>query len=135
MIAAGIAWGIYSLRGRGTHDATLATSGNFLRATGFAIVLSVLMLSRQSLDNTGIIYAICSGALTSGIGYATWYAALPALKASTAATVQLSVPVITALGGIVLLNEAISLRIVFASAAILGGIALVIAQKNNKAST
>jgi len=135
MIGAGIAWGIYSLRGRGTHDATLATSGNFLRATGFAIVLSVLMLSRQSLDNTGIIYAICSGTLTSGIGYAIWYAALPALKATTAATVQLSVPVITALGGIALLNEAISLRIGFASAAILGGIAIVIAQKNNKAST
>ena len=134
MISAGIAWGIYSLRGRSASDATLATSGNFLRATSFAIVLSVLMLSRQSLDSTGVIYAICSGALTSGIGYAIWYAALPGLKASTAATVQLSVPVITALGGIVLLNEAISLRIVFASVTILGGIGLVILQKNSRAS-
>ena len=134
MISAGIAWGIYSLRGRSASDATLATSGNFLRATSFAIVLSVLMLSRQSLDSTGIIYAIFSGALTSGIGYAIWYAALPGLKASTAATVQLSVPVMTALGGIVLLNEAISLRIVFASVTILGGIGLVILQKNSRAS-
>ena len=134
MIGAGVAWGIYSLRGRGTSDATLATTGNFLRAAAIAVILSVSMMAKQSLDNAGIAYAICSGALTSGIGYAIWYNALPALKASTAATVQLSVPVIAALGGIVLLNEAISLRIIFASVAILGGIALVIMQKNNKAS-
>ncbi len=134
MIGAGIAWGIYSLRGRGISDATLATTGNFLRAAAIAIVLSVLLLAKQSLDHAGIVYAIGSGALTSGIGYAIWYTALPALKASTAATVQLSVPVIAAIGGMLLLNEAISLRIIFASVAILGGIALVIMQKNNKAS-
>ncbi len=134
MIGAGIAWGIYSLRGRGISDASLATTGNFLRAAIIAIVLSVLLLAKQSLDHVGIVYAIASGALTSGIGYAIWYTALPALKASTAATLQLSVPVIAAIGGMLLLNEAISLRIIFASVAILGGIALVIMQKNNKAS-
>lgn len=135
MISAGIAWGIYSLRGKTASDATLATAGNFLRASVFAIVLSVIMLESKSLDKAGIGYAICSGALTSGIGYAIWYAALPSLKAATAATVQLSVPVITAMGAIVLLDEAISLRIVLASVTILGGIALVILQKNTKAMT
>ena len=135
MISAGIAWGFYSLRGKGTSDATLATTGNFLRASVFAVVLSVIMLANKSLDNAGIGYAIFSGALTSGIGYAIWYAALPALKATTAATVQLSVPVITALGAIVLLDEAVSLRIVFASVTILGGIAMVILQKKTKAMT
>ena len=134
MISAGIAWGIYCLRGKTASDATLATAGNFLRASVFAIMLSVIMLESKSLDNAGIGYAICSGALTSGIGYAIWYAALPSLKAATAATVQLSVPVITAMGAIVLLDEAISLRIVLASVTILGGIALVILQKNTKAS-
>ena len=134
MISAGIAWGIYSLRGKKASDATLATTGNFLRASVFAIVLSVIMLEYKSLDTAGIGYAICSGALTSGIGYAIWYAVLPSLKAATAATVQLSVPVITAIGAIVLLDEAISLRIVLASVTILSGIALVILQKNTKAS-
>ena len=134
MISAGIAWGIYSLRGKTASDATLATAGNFLRASVFAIILSVIMLANKSLDNTGIGYAICSGALTSGIGYAIWYAALPSLKAATAATVQLSVPVITAIGAITLLDEPISLRIVLASLTILGGIAMVILIKKNKAS-
>ena len=134
MISAGIAWGIYSLRGKTASDATLATTGNFLRASVFAIILSVIMLANKSLDNTGIGYAICSGALTSGIGYAIWYAALPSLKAPTAATVQLSVPVITAIGAITLLDDPISLRIVLASLTILGGIAMVILIKTNKAS-
>ncbi len=134
MIGAGIAWGIYSLRGKASSDATLATAGNFLRASVFAIVLSIIMLANKSLDNAGIGYAICSGALTSGIGYAIWYAALPTLKMTTAASVQLSVPVITALGAVVLLDEAISLRIVLASVTILGGIALVILQKKTKPS-
>jgi len=91
------------------------------------LILSVAMLGDISLQNTaGIAYAIASGALASGLGYAVWYSALPALKATTAASVQLSVPVLAALGGVVLLAEPLSLRLLLASLAILGGIALVI---------
>ena len=129
MLGAGIAWGIYSLRGKGAGDPTRVTAGNFLRAVPLTAVLSLLVLNRASLDVQGVYYALASGALASGIGYAIWYTALPALKATHAATVQLSVPVIAALGGIVFLGEPLSLRLVLASVAILGGIALVILEK------
>ena len=131
MISAGIAWGIYSLRGKSAGDPTRVTAGNFLRAAPFAIALSLFMFTFKgaSLDAAGFCYAVASGAVTSGIGYAIWYTALPALKATTAATVQLSVPVIAALGGIALLGEPVTLRLVLASSAILGGIALVVLQK------
>ena len=126
MLSAGIAWGIYSLRGRGAGDPIAVTAGNFLRALLFAIVLSIVMLHSHSLDRAGVFYAAASGALASGLGYAVWYTALHGLKATSAATVQLSVPILAALGGIVFLGEAISLRLLIASVAILGGIALVI---------
>jgi drug/metabolite transporter (DMT)-like permease len=129
MLGAGVAWGVYSLRGKGVGDPTRVTAGNFLRAAPIAAVLSLFMLNRSSLDTAGLWYAVASGALASGIGYAIWYTALPALKATNAATVQLSVPVIAALGGIVFLGEPLTLRLVLASAAILGGIALVILDK------
>ncbi len=132
MIAAGIAWGIYSLRGRAAKDATTVTAGNFLRAVPFALVLSLLSFKSASLDIAGIRYAICSGAVASGIGYAIWYMALPGLKAASAASVQLSVPLIAAFGGILLLDEQINLRLAIASVAILGGIALVIFEKTKK---
>jgi drug/metabolite transporter (DMT)-like permease len=126
MMGAGIAWGVYSLRGKGAGDPTRVTAGNFLRAAPIAVLLSVLMFSRTSVDSAGFWYALLSGALTSGIGYAIWYTTLPAWKATHAATIQLSVPVIAALGGVALLGEPITLRLALASAAILGGIALVI---------
>jgi drug/metabolite transporter (DMT)-like permease len=129
MIAAGIAWGIYSLRGRGAGDATGATAGNFLRAVPFALVLSLATLTDARWDPAGFGYAAASGALASGIGYAIWYAALPALQAASAATVQLSVPVIAAAGGILFLGESLTLRLALASLAILGGIALVIFER------
>lgn len=131
MIGAGVAWGVYSLRGKGAGDPTRVTAGNFLRAAPIAIALSLLMLGLQrvTLDAAGIGYALASGALTSGLGYAIWYTVLPALKATTAATVQLSVPVLAALGGIVFLGEAVTLRLGLASLTILGGIALVVLQK------
>jgi drug/metabolite transporter (DMT)-like permease len=135
MLGAGIAWGIYSLRGKGAGDPTQVTAGNFLRAVPVAAVLSILMLNGASLDKAGFWYAVSSGALASGIGYAIWYTALPALKATNAATVQLSVPVIAALGGIVFLGEAPTLRLILASAAILGGIALVIIEKQHGSVT
>jgi drug/metabolite transporter (DMT)-like permease len=129
MIGAGAAWGIYSLRGKGAGDPTLVTAGNFLRTVPITVALSLLMIAHISWDRAGIWYAIMSGAVTSGIGYAIWYKALPALKATQAATVQLSVPVIAAIGGIILLNEPISLRLILASIAIISGIALVILEK------
>lgn len=126
MLAAGIAWGIYSLRGKRFGDPTAATAGNFLRAVPFAAVLSIAALSQASMDTAGVWYAIASGGITSGIGYVIWYLALPALTATNAATVQLSVPVIAAIGGVIFLGEAITLRLVLSSMGILGGIALVI---------
>ena len=129
MIGAGIAWGIYSLRGKGAGDPTLVTAGNFLRTVPITLALSILMAAQISWDSAGILYAIMSGAVTSGMGYAIWYKALPALKATQAATVQLSVPVITAIGGIVLLGEPLTLRLVLASIAIISGIALVILER------
>lgn len=130
MMGAGVAWGVYSLRGKGAGDATRVTAGNFLRAIPITLVLSLLTLDGASLDTVGIWYAIASGALASAVGYAIWYTALPALKNSSAASVQLSVPVIAALGGIVFLGEALTLRLMLASVAILGGIALVILQND-----
>jgi len=126
MIAAGIAWGVYSLRGKVAGDPTRVTSGNFLRAVPMAAVLSAVMLHDAVIDPTGLGYAAASGAVTSAIGYAIWYTALPALKATHAATIQLSVPVIAAAGGVLFLGESITLRLCLAAAAILGGIAMVV---------
>jgi drug/metabolite transporter (DMT)-like permease len=129
MLGAGAAWGVYSLRGRGGGDPTRVTAGNFLRAVPFAAALSLFMAGRASLDAPGIGYAVASGALASGIGYAIWYTALPRLEKATAATVQLSVPVLAASGGVLFLGESVTPRLLAASAAILAGIALVIRGK------
>jgi drug/metabolite transporter (DMT)-like permease len=126
MLGAGVAWGVYSLRGIGAGDPLAVTAGNFLRAVPFAAVLGLAMLPWMSIDLWGFACAIASGALTSGVGYAIWYTALRGLTATAAATVQLSVPVIAAVGGIIFLGEPATLRLVLASGAILGGIALVI---------
>lgn len=125
MLAAGCAWGIYSLRGKSGGDPTRVTAGNFLRGVPFAVLLSLFMAKETSLAPSGIGYAVASGALASGLGYAIWYTALPGLKATNAATVQLSVPVLAALGGILFLDEKITLRLALAALAILGGIYLV----------
>jgi drug/metabolite transporter (DMT)-like permease len=129
MLGAGVAWGVYSLRGKGAGDPLKVTAGNFVRAAPMALALSVLLSSSYSGDSTGVMYAVLSGALASGVGYVIWYAALPLLKATTAATVQLSVPVIAALGGIAFLGEQLTLRLVVAAAAIIGGIALVVLER------
>jgi drug/metabolite transporter (DMT)-like permease len=126
MLAAGIAWGIESLRAKGSVDPTRVTAGNFIRAVPFAVALSMAMFSSVSLDTSGILYAIASGALASGVGYAIWYKALRGLKSASAATVQLSVPVIAGAGGIAFLGEPVTLRLLMTSTAILGGVALVI---------
>jgi drug/metabolite transporter (DMT)-like permease len=134
MLASGIAWGIYTLRGKGAGDPTRVTAGNFLRGVPFAIVLSLSTMNGANLDGAGIGYAIASGALASGIGYSIWYSVLPSLKATSAATIQLSVPVIAALGGIMFLDETLTLRLVLASTAILGGIWLVIVDRRRASS-
>ena len=126
MLAAGGAWGVYSLRAKGAGDPIAATAGNFARSVQLTLVLSFLFRDARTLDVPGVWYAVASGALASGIGYAVWYTALRSLRATTAATVQLSVPVLAALGGVVLLSEPLTARLLGAGAAILGGVALVV---------
>ena len=134
MLMAGAAWGIYSLRGKalqkpGAPSPTAVTAGNFIRAVPITLLLSLLMMGRATFDANGVLLALASGALASGVGYAIWYRVLPALASTQAATVQLSVPVIAALGGVALIGEALTLPMVASSAAVLGGIALVILNK------
>ncbi len=133
MIGAGVAWGIYSLRGRGAGDATAVTAGNFMRTVPMTVVFSLLFYTHFQPDVLGVVYASLSGAITSGIGYAIWYKALPGLKPLEASVVQLSVPIIAAFGGILFLGEAISLRLFLASIAVLGGILLVTVEKSRTA--
>lgn len=126
MISAGIAWGVYSLRAKGAGEPTAVTTGNFVRAVPMALALSLVMTASARIDLAGMGYAVASGAIASGMGYAIWYMALPLLQPTSAATVQLSVPVIAAIGGVLLLSEPLTLRLVIAGIAILGGIAIVI---------
>jgi drug/metabolite transporter (DMT)-like permease len=129
MMLAGASWAVYSVLGRGVKDPVGATAGNFVRSVPFTVVLSLAAIGSFQIDRVGVAYAVVSGAITSGLGYVLWYAALPALKATSAATVQLSVPAIAALGGVALLSEAMSPRLLVASLAILGGIALTISRR------
>jgi len=126
MLGAGMAWAVYSLRGRGAGDPTVVTAGNFLRAAPIGLLLVLIFHAQLSLSASGIVYAVASGALASGLGYVVWYTVLPSLPATHAATVQLCVPVIAAVGGIIVLGETPGLRLLIAAIAILGGIALVI---------
>ena len=130
MLGAGVAWGIYSLRGKKEKNPTTVTAGNFVRAVLFATALSIIFAPRLHVDSGGVIYAIISGAITSGLGYILWYAALPSLKAASAASVQLIVPVLAATGGILFLGEPLTVRYLLASVAVLGGIALVVLEKD-----
>jgi len=129
MALAGGAWGVYSLRGRGAFDPLHATAGNFLRAAPMALALWLPFAGVAQADARGVVLAVVSGALTSGVGYALWYTALRELTAMRAATVQLSVPLITAFGAVLFLAEPVTLRLVLASTAILGGIAIVLARR------
>lgn len=126
MLLAGVAWGVYSLRGRGAGDAGAETAGNFVRSLPLAGGLALLAWPSAQLSGTGVLLALLSGALSSGLGYALWYAALPALRATQAATVQLSVPLLTALLGALLLGEPVELRLLLAGVLVLGGIAWVL---------
>jgi drug/metabolite transporter (DMT)-like permease len=126
MTIAGVAWGVYSLRGRAASDPLADTAGNFVRAVPLALGVSVLAAKQARVDLTGAMLAVLSGAVASGLGYAVWYAALSGLTATRAATVQLAVPALTAAGGVVFLAERITTRLVVAAILILGGVALAL---------
>jgi drug/metabolite transporter (DMT)-like permease len=129
MAVAGVAWGVYSWKGRQTTNPLDNTAGNFVRAVPLVAGVSVAMLTRARVDVAGVTLAIASGAAASGLGYVAWYAALRGLTGTQAAAVQLSVPVLAAAGGVMLLDEAISARLVVAAGVVLGGIALAIATR------
>ena len=130
MTIAGIAWGGYSLVGRSAADPAEATAHNFIYAVPLVAVTSLVFIGDFYVTAAGATYAVASGAVASAIGYAIWYTALRGLTGTGAATVQLSVPVIAAIGGVLLLSEAVTVRLVIASAATLGGVALVLTQRN-----
>ena len=129
MAVAGVAWGAYSLVGRSAADPVEATAHNFLYAVPLVAATSLAFAGDFQVSAAGAGYAALSGAVASGIGYVIWYAALRGLSGTGAATVQLSVPVIAAIGGVLLLSEAVTMRLVVASAATLGGVALVLTQR------
>ncbi|MCB1052045.1 MAG: DMT family transporter, partial [Acidobacteria bacterium] len=129
MVAAGLGWGVYSLLGRGAGDPISKTAGNFIRACLFGLLLALWSSFQNAWDWQGVGLAVGSGAIASGLGYALWYRVLPSMRAATAATVQLSVPVIAASGGILLLEERLTNRLLLASLTILGGIAWFIQQR------
>lgn len=129
MIAAGLAWGFYSLHGRGSRDPLADTAGNFARALPLVAAVSLAGLAHVHVTPQGALLAVASGALASGLGYVLWYAALPALKATQAAVLQLAVPILAALGGVLLLGERVTPRLLVAMALILGGVSLAIAAR------
>ncbi|MBL1307793.1 MAG: DMT family transporter [Pseudomonas sp.] len=131
MLLSGVAWGIYSLLGKTVADPLATTAGNFLRSIPPVLIASLPFLSALRWDLLGIFYAVLSGALASGVGYAVWYVAVRYLAAFQAATVQLSVPILASLAGIVFLGESLSVRMVLASVAVLGGVALVLGGKQH----
>jgi drug/metabolite transporter (DMT)-like permease len=133
MLCAGLAWGVYSLRGRGRGDATAVTAGNFWRASllasGLGLALGLGARGSAHADASGVLLALASGALASGLGYSIWYAALRGLMPSSAAAIQLTVPALAAAGAVLFLGEPLTARLAWASLVILGGVALVIAGK------
>lgn len=131
---AGISWGIYSLRGRRAGDPLADTGGNFVRALPLAAAVSCATLPHAHLSGEGALLAAVSGALASGLGYVVWYAALRGLTATRAATVQLAVPAIAALGGVLFLSERVSVRLLLAAALILGGVGLAVTSRRSRAA-
>jgi len=132
MLLSGMAWGIYSLRGIGKAQPLLATCGNFVRATFFALPVCLIALPQMHATSAGILLAAASGAIASGIGYAIWYTALRSLNPIHASAAQLAVPALTAMAGVILLSEPLTPRLLLASLLILGGIALTLVRPHNK---
>jgi drug/metabolite transporter (DMT)-like permease len=134
MTIAGVGWALYSIHGRGAVDPVAQNGGNFIRTLPMLIIVSVLALRQQHIETTGAILALLSGAVTTGLGYAVWYSALRGLTATRAALVQLLVPVITVAGGVVLLREPLSPRVVLSAAIVIGGIALALTANERTAA-
>ena len=126
MLVSGIAWGVYSVRGKSVTEPVLATAANFLRTVPLAAIASVIGFSLVHVEETGLILAVVSGTLTSGLGYVLWYKALRGLTTTRAAILQLLVPVLAALGGVAFLAEQVSIRLAIASVLILGGVAMAV---------
>lgn len=126
MSLAGVAWGAYSLIGRGERDPIAATARNFALTLPVAALLAAWPGAWVGASPTGVLLAVTSGALTSGLGYVAWYLALPALSRAAAATVQLAVPLVAAIGAVALLGEAIDARLALSAALVLGGIGAVV---------
>ncbi|HSG44901.1 MAG TPA: DMT family transporter [Anaerolineales bacterium] len=129
MTIAGVAWGFYTLRGRGSQNPIPSTAGNFVFSVPMILIVLLFSLKSIHISSSGILYAVISGAITSGAGYAIWYAALRGLTTTRAATVQLSVPIIAAWSGVVVLGENVSIRLFIAGILILGGIALALSSR------
>ena len=132
MLAAGAAWGVYTLRGRRSVAPVLVTAGNFVRSAPLALAVTAVVAlggGRPTATTTGIALALASGVLASGFGYVLWYAALQDLSAVRAATVQLVVPVLGAVGGILLLGESLSPRLAIAAVLVLGGVGVAVARR------
>ncbi|WP_196258758.1 DMT family transporter [Pelagibacterium limicola] len=126
MALAGASWAVYSVIGRGSKSPLADTTGNFARCVPIAIALTGFGLLTTSVAWEGVAYAVASGAIASGLGYAVWYLALPSLSRVNASTVQLTVPAIAAAGGVLFIGEAITLRLAIASIGILGGVAIAL---------
>ena len=129
MAGAGIAWGFYTLRGKGSGDPLGDTAGNFVRSVPMVLIAAAPFVWQMNVTTRGAVLAVLSGAVASGVGYTVWYRALRGLTATRAAAVQLAVPVIAAAGGVLLLSEGADLRLVISGALVLGGIGLVIVRK------
>ena len=132
MAAAGASWGFYTLRGKGSTDPLANTTGNFVRSLPMIAVVVVISLASIHLSTRGLILAVLSGAIASGIGYTVWYAALKHHTATRAAILQLPVPLLTAVFGVLLLGEAATVRLGIAAALILGGIGLTLVKASNR---
>ena len=133
MAVAGVSWGAYSLLGRGVREPVLATARNFAIAGPVAAAAMLFATTEANWTTTGVLLAVASGAITSGLGYILWYAALPSLSATHAAVVQLAVPAIAALGGVLTLEEALAGRLLLAGGLTLGGIAVAITARPKRA--
>jgi len=134
MAVAGLSWGFYSLLGKAAGNPLSATANNFIWSCPLALITSLLSFGHLQVSGTGILLSATSGAITSGLGYVIWYAALRELPATRAATVQLSVPIIASIGGAIFLSESLTSRMIIASLATLGGISIVLSQRAAKGS-